>query len=156
MWVGGVRVIVFKDDKILMVRQHHEGRDIWMLPGGNIEENENSAQAAVREVKEETGLDIEILDTAWHVEEVSPERGQRFVNYMVGRITGGELKLGRDPEFADDNQVLRETRFLSKEEIGRVKYLYPDFLNEEIWDILTEKPKGLYRYTFKTKENMVI
>ena len=37
MWVGGVRVIVFDDDdRLLMIRQHHEDRDIWMVPGGGI------------------------------------------------------------------------------------------------------------------------
>ena len=41
MWVGGVRVIVFDDDdRLLMIRQHHEDRDIWMVPGGGIEEGE--------------------------------------------------------------------------------------------------------------------
>ncbi len=39
MWIGGVRVVIRdEDDKILMVRQQHEGRDIWMVPGGAIEE----------------------------------------------------------------------------------------------------------------------
>ena len=112
MWVGGVRVVITNDekDKILMVRQHHEDRDIWMVPGGGIEEGENSIEAAVREAKEETGLDIEIVGVAWHIEEVSPERGQRFVNYMLGEVIGGELGLGRDPEFDDAHQVLREVR----------------------------------------------
>ena len=63
-------------------------------------------------MKEETGLDIEVIGVAWHIEEVSPERGQRFVNYMIGRIIGGELALGSDPELSPDRQVLREVRFL--------------------------------------------
>lgn len=156
MWIGGVRVIVFRDNKILMVRQHHENRDIWMVPGGSIEENENSVDAAVREVREETGLDIEVTGTAWHVEEVSPGRGQRFVNFMLGKVIGGELKLGKDPELTDDSQVLREARFLSREEIGSADHLYPEFFNEEIWGILKEEPRGTNCYKFKIKENMEI
>ena len=115
MWVGGVRVVVVNDKKeILMVKQHHENRDIWMVPGGGIEEGENSIQASVREVKEETGLDITVTGMAWHMEEVSEARGQRFVNYMVGKVEGGQLNLGRDPELDDDKQVLREVAFMSK------------------------------------------
>ena len=54
MWVGGVRVIVFDDDdRLLMIRQHHEDRDIWMVPGGGIEEGETAVETAVREMKEE-------------------------------------------------------------------------------------------------------
>ena len=66
MWVGGVRVIITNEDKteILMVRQHHEGRDIWMVPGGGIEDGENSIEAAIREAKEETDLDIDVVGVA--------------------------------------------------------------------------------------------
>ena len=97
MWTGGVRVIVLDDDnRILMVRQDHPERKVWMVPGGSIEEGESSAQAAVREVLEETGLEIETGGLIWHVEEVS-ERGQRFVNFFRAKVTGGELKLGMDP-----------------------------------------------------------
>ena len=89
MWIGGVRVIVMDDkNRMLMVCQHHEDRDIWMVPGGGIEEGESSLEAAVREVDEETGLDVQIEKLLWHVEEVS-ERGQRFVNFFLGRMTGG-------------------------------------------------------------------
>ena len=58
MWTGGVRVIVLDEEKkMLLVKQHHEDKDIWMVPGGGIEEGEGARQAAAREVKEETGLD---------------------------------------------------------------------------------------------------
>ena len=154
MWVGGVRVVITNDekDKILMVRQHHEDRDIWMVPGGGIEEGENSIEAAVREAKEETGLDIEIVGVAWHIEEVSPERGQRFVNYMLGEVIGGELGLGRDPEFADAHQVLREVRFMTREEIGELEHIYPKFFNDEIWGILEEERNGMTYYKLRYKE----
>ena len=76
MWTGGVRAIVLDDRKrMLLVRQHHDGKDIWMVPGGTIEEGESAADAALREVKEETNLDIGLDGLLWHVEEVS-ERGQ--------------------------------------------------------------------------------
>ena len=68
MWIGGVRVIVMDDkNRMLMVCQHHEDRDIWMVPGGGIEEGESSLEAAVREVDEETGLDVQIEKLLWHV-----------------------------------------------------------------------------------------
>lgn len=150
MWVGGVRVIVVDDEKkILMVRQHHEERDIWMVPGGGIEEGENSIQASIREVKEETGLDITITGMAWHMEEVSQARGQRFVNYMVGKVNGGQLNLGKDPELDDDKQVLREVAFMSKEEIDRLDNVFPDFFRNEIWDILDEEPNGMTYYKLR-------
>lgn len=139
MWTGGVRVIIFDDDRrILMVRQHHEGRDIWMVPGGGIEDNENAKQAAVREVKEETGLDVEIEKLIWHVEEVSEERGQRFVNFFLANIKGGNLELGYDPELLGQKQVMEEVRFVSKDELEQMEYVYPDYLRNEIWDCMND------------------
>lgn len=85
MWIGGVRVIVMDDkNRMLMVCQHHEDRDIWMVPGGGIEEGESSLEAAVREVDEETGLDVQIEKLLWHVEEVS-ERGQPVCEFFSGK-----------------------------------------------------------------------
>lgn len=153
MWIGGVRVVIPNEEgKILMVKQHHEERDIWMVPGGGIEAGENSIEAAIREAKEETGLDIEVIGVAWHIEEVSPERGQRFVNYMIGRVTGGELGLGSDPELGADAQVLREVKFLSKAEIGKLEHVYPKFFNDEIWGILQEEQNGMTYYKLRYKE----
>lgn len=138
MWVGGVRVVILDNqNRMLMVKQEHEDRDIWMVPGGGIEEGENSVDAAVREIKEETGLDIEVGKLIWHVEEVS-ERGQRFVNFFMGRITGGEMALGLDPEFDEDSQVLREVKFMSRQEIEEIPVLYPEYLKDEFWRYLNE------------------
>ena len=148
MWVGGVRVILTNEkNEILMIRLEHKERTIWLVPGGAIEDGENSIEAAIREVKEETHLDIEITGVAWHVEEVSQERGQRFVNYMIGKIVGGELALGYDPELPEMKQIMREVRFLSREELAELPHVYPSFLNDEVWDVLngTADPRNSYK-----------
>ena len=138
MWIGGVRVVILDNrNRMLMVKQEHEDREIWMVPGGGIEEGESSADAAVREIKEETGLDIEVGKLIWHVEEVS-ERGQRFVNFFMGRFIGGHMELGLYPEFDAKNQVLREVRFMSRQEIEEIPVLYPEYLKDEFWRYLNE------------------
>lgn len=143
MWVGGVRVIILDDrNRVLMVRQHHEGRDIWMVPGGGIEEGENASDAGVREVLEETGLRVKIGKLIWHVEEVSEKRGQRFVNFFLAELEGGKLHLGMDPEFSKEEQVLREVRFMSKEEMCHLEVLYPEYLKDELWRFLEEDYYG--------------
>ena len=138
MWTGGVRAIVLDDrQRMLLVRQRHEGRDIWMVPGGGIEEGENAEEAAIREIREETDLRIGLDGLLWHVEEVS-QRGQRFVNFFLGHLEGGaqEISLGYDPELSADKQVLREVRFLTREEIARLEVLYPEYLKDEFWELL--------------------
>ena len=138
MWTGGVRVIVLdEENRILMVKHDHPERTVWMVPGGGIEEGESSAQAAAREVFEETGLEVEVSGLVWHVEEVS-ERGQRFVNFFRARVTGGELKLGHDPELAGEEQVLADIRFMSREEVAALENLYPEVLRHELWQHLEQ------------------
>jgi ADP-ribose pyrophosphatase YjhB (NUDIX family) len=52
-------VFVARGDSILLVRQRY-GERYWSLPGGSMEPGESVDQAAVREVKEETGLDVRL------------------------------------------------------------------------------------------------
>lgn len=143
MWVGGARAVVLDDDdRMLLVKQRHEGHDIWMVPGGAIEDDESAAEAAVRETREETGIEVEVEGLLWHVEEVS-ERGQRFVNFFLCRMAGGELTLGSDPEFDGEHQVLREVRFMSRDEMKDVHRIYPEYLRDEFWDIYEGDGSGL-------------
>jgi ADP-ribose pyrophosphatase YjhB (NUDIX family) len=133
MWAGGVRVVVRDEEgRILLVRQRHEGRGIWMLPGGAIEANETSREAAAREVLEETGLTVQIGRLLWHIEEVSEPRGQRFVNFFLARVTAGSARLGTDPELGEA-QVLEDIGFFSRAEAGALDALYPEALRDEVW-----------------------
>jgi 8-oxo-dGTP pyrophosphatase MutT (NUDIX family) len=146
MWVGGVRVIV-RDfgGRVLFVRQRHEGREIWMPPGGAVEAGETSRDAAVREVMEETGLVISVGRLLWHVEEVSEARGQRFVNIFLGTVTGGYPRLGSDPELGED-QVLESLKFFGEKELAGVEHVYPDYMRDELWEaLLDEDVRDVYR-----------
>ena len=51
--------LIIKDSKVLLV--YHKKLDVWLYPGGHVEEYENPDEALLREVKEETGLDIRII-----------------------------------------------------------------------------------------------
>lgn len=51
--------LIINKAKVLLV--HHKKLDVWLYPGGHIEEYENPDEALIREVKEETGLEIEVL-----------------------------------------------------------------------------------------------
>jgi 8-oxo-dGTP pyrophosphatase MutT (NUDIX family) len=51
--------LIIDDDKVLLV--YHKKLGVWLYPGGHIEKNETPEQTVIREVKEETGLDVEIV-----------------------------------------------------------------------------------------------
>ena len=152
MWTGGVRVAVLNyKGEVLLVKQHHPEREIWLLPGGGIEDGELSASAAVREVKEETGLDIRIIRMLWHIEQLKEGVEQRYVNYFLGEIVGGELNLGMDPEYDGEAQVLREVKFVGEKEMAELENVHPDFLKEELWGIISGEGTEYDPYKVRTK-----
>ncbi len=52
-------VHILEGDRVLLI--HHRKYNKWVPPGGHMEENEIPHEAAIREAKEETGLDIELI-----------------------------------------------------------------------------------------------
>lgn len=64
---ASVILIEPEEKKILLV--HHKKLNKWVQPGGHIEQNEDPERAAIREVKEETGLDIKLLGERFPTEQ---------------------------------------------------------------------------------------
>jgi 8-oxo-dGTP diphosphatase len=135
----GVRVFVVDDeDRVLLVKSDYEktGAEsvFWVIPGGGIEAGEYSRDAAVREVKEETGLDVVIERLLWVVEEKEANGRINYCHYFLARIAGGELTIGYDPELADDQQVILDVGFFSREEMNSLSRVYPEATLEEFWE----------------------
>jgi 8-oxo-dGTP diphosphatase len=81
--------IIIENRRVLLVHRIKSQRDYWVLPGGSIEGNESVEQACLREVKEETGLDIQILSRVLTM--MNKGRGEI---YFLARPIGGKLALG--------------------------------------------------------------
>lgn len=136
----GVRIfIVDKLNRLLLVRHTvtEENTEFWIVPGGGLEENEYSWDAAIREVKEETNLDINIIDLLYVLEEKTDD-GLRVTNYFIGEVIDGTLLLGQDPEFDSDHQVLSDVRYFTKEEIQALPRVYPEIIREEFWHVIED------------------
>jgi 8-oxo-dGTP pyrophosphatase MutT (NUDIX family) len=54
-----VGAVVIRDNKILLIHRFKNGSEYWVLPGGGVESEETVEEGLVREVKEETGLDLQ-------------------------------------------------------------------------------------------------
>jgi 8-oxo-dGTP diphosphatase len=113
--VAAVGVVCVRGDDVLLIRRGApplEGH--WSLPGGRIEWGERAADAALRELKEETGCDAEIAGFIDVIDGVFAENSQAVSWHYVlldyaARWTGGEPRGGDDAT---------EARFFSPAEVA--------------------------------------
>ena len=101
-----VGAIIFDaDGRVLVVqRGRPPGVGLWTVPGGRVERGETLVQAVAREVREETGLDVEVGTLACVVERMGDDYHFVILDYAA-RVIGGTLRAGddaRDARFVDE------------------------------------------------------
>jgi 8-oxo-dGTP diphosphatase len=97
----GASIAVFKDGAVLLVeRARAPWRGLWSLPGGGIEAGELPGEAALRELKEETGIKAEIAGLLDTIEIGAMDDGGKALRYRLsvfyGRHLEGEPRAGSD------------------------------------------------------------
>jgi ADP-ribose pyrophosphatase YjhB (NUDIX family) len=120
--VVGVGAIVFDDaGRVLLVeRGKPPSQGLWSVPGGKLEPRETLAQAVAREVREETGLVVEVGTLACVIERFGDDHHFVLLDYFA-RVTGGELAAASDA---------RAARFVDPDELATLP------LTEGLRDIL--------------------
>jgi 8-oxo-dGTP diphosphatase len=120
--IAAVGVVCLRGDAVLLIRRGTPPlEDSWSLPGGRIEWGERAADAALRELKEETGCDAALIGLIDVVDAVLSRRGDSgespsdspwghyvLIDYAA-RWTAGEPIAGDDA---------RDARFFSIDELG--------------------------------------
>jgi 8-oxo-dGTP diphosphatase len=101
-----VRTLVLRDGQVLLVghRSTSADRVWWMAPGGLVHAGEPAMDAAAREVKEETGLEVEIGGLIYWLEWIW-EHSHCVELYFAGQVVGGELAIGNDLDELDQYPV---------------------------------------------------
>jgi 8-oxo-dGTP diphosphatase len=99
----GIGAVVVKDSCVLLVRRGSEPmKGNWTLPGGVLEVGETLAQGVAREVKEETGLEVEIVELVEVLDRIHRQEGRIRYHYVIAdylcKVTGGELRAASDAD----------------------------------------------------------
>ena len=111
-------IFIFDDDFnfILIKRKNNPYKDCWALPGGFVEYGESVETAAVREAKEETSIDVELIDLVNVYSE--PDRDPRGHTVTVAYIAKGDFNAKRADSDAKDIDVF------SPDEIDKIEIAF--------------------------------
>jgi 8-oxo-dGTP diphosphatase len=89
--------IVGRDDSIILVKRKYPPRvGYWCFPAGFMEYDESPMQCCIRELKEETGLDIRIRRPFWNYSGHDDPRSNAVLMMYLADIVGGDLTAGDD------------------------------------------------------------
>lgn len=108
-----VGVVCLRGDEVLLIRRGRPPmRGEWSLPGGRIEPGERAVEAALRELREETGVEAQITGLLDVVDGIFAEAGRHYVliDYAARWLAG-------EPVAGDD---ALEARFARPEEVKRL------------------------------------
>lgn len=106
--------IIIENNKVLLI---HQTKGHWGFPKGHIEENETEFDTALREVKEETNLDVEINIEKRYTEKYITDTGvEKEVVLFIAKKVGGEIK-------AQESEV-KNIKWIPIEEVVQ-KITYP-------------------------------
>jgi 8-oxo-dGTP pyrophosphatase MutT (NUDIX family) len=98
----GVKVMLFNDaDELLLIRNAYGDSGQYLLPGGGVSRDESTAAAAIREVREEIGIELDRVEPVWTFE--SNAEGKRDTIHLF------KAKTRERPEI--DGREVIEARF---------------------------------------------
>ncbi len=130
------RVIAINNtnDKIMLVR--NPGKDFWYLPGGGLEGNEDIRACAIREMKEETGLNIE-LGKLMYAQELHDQKTGTIHSELMFLAKLKQSEVFNEGHKDEDSDGIAEAKWFSQKDIQEV-VAYPERLKTSFWNDLDE------------------
>lgn len=100
--------LVIKDGKLLLMHRIKvkDGvtNEYYVVPGGGIENNETLSETTIRELKEEIGIDVDVIQEEPIYTYQTEKENQYF---LLSEYVGGDIGTGKGPEFTDASYVNR-------------------------------------------------
>jgi ADP-ribose pyrophosphatase YjhB (NUDIX family) len=116
-WDVGVTGAVVRDDKVLYVRRNYEpNKGYWTLPGGYAEHTETLDEAVRRELREETGLEVNVTGVIGVRTRYGEKGGAVLVVFRCEAVSG-------EPQA--DNYEISAAEFFAAEHIEGLEPVFP-------------------------------
>lgn len=110
--------------------QNHPIGNYYTFPGGGKEEGETIEEGTKREIKEEFGINVEIIKQLYYLKNEEKEEYFFLCKYIDGKFGTGEgPEFSGDPKYAHRGQYLPE--IIKKEEVKNITLL-PDEIKEKL------------------------
>lgn len=113
--------ILEEDEKVLLLKHAGIGKEhvLWLPPGGGVDFGTSLEETLIKEFREETNLSISVENFMFIHEYIKGDLHAIEFFYRVS-CDGGQVKLGSDPELRDEDQILADFAFFSKEELVKM------------------------------------
>lgn len=119
-------IILLNDEKILIIRRFKNGKQYFVIPGGGVKKKETPKEAALREMKEETNLDV-VIERKFHV---FKNEGNPEYYYLSTRFSGTMQFGGPELKKINENNLFH-LEWISFTELVEIN-LYPDEIKQKI------------------------
>lgn len=116
-YIFNIRItgILIENNEILLVKQKLSDKRNWSLPGGRLERGETLSQGLIREMKEETGLDVELVRMLYVCDVASSSNTILHITFLIKRV-GGEIEL---PSNEFDENPIHDVKFVPVSELAQ-------------------------------------
>jgi len=126
--------VVVDGNRVLVMKRHKSGRDYAVLPGGGVEAGETAAQAALRELHEETALVAEIDRLLW-----TGRHNDRPASYFLMTAVRGHAELSGPEALANRPDNSFELRWVTADRFAELD-LHPPDIRGPLAALLTRGP----------------
>ncbi len=135
--------VLIENGEILLVKQKVNDNRNWSLPGGKLERGETLEHGIIREMKEETGFDTEIVKLLYLCDVESTENTLLHITFLLKRV-GGDIEL---PSNKYENNHIFDVRFVAVDDLNSYGF------SEKFVELIKNDFKDTGKYA-KDKKNI--
>jgi ADP-ribose pyrophosphatase YjhB (NUDIX family) len=124
-----VTSLLIEDGKILLVNQKVSSNRSWSLPGGRLEQGETLEEGIIREMFEETGLNVKVIKLLYVCEKPDATPPLLHITFMLERVSG-EIEL---PTNEFDKNPIHDVKFIEINELTNYGFseLFQDLVKND-------------------------